>query len=259
MELFCKEYGSNNSHLIILHGLLSSGRNWHTICSNLAEKHHIIVPDMRNHGRSGHSDEHHLSDMVNDVLDVQNRFEIKSSFMLGHSMGGLAAMDFAFNAPEKIEGLIIIDIPPRPHQAGVAFVLDAMLGVRLEEMKSKSEVDEALLGALPDPLVRQFVLSNLHFDTGGFRWRANVPVLREFLLESQAYQPPPANVFEGPTLFIRGGRSDYIRNEDFPIIRNHFPNARIETVEKAGHWVHHDAPDEILQLVDGFMRGVAKK
>lgn len=263
MELFCKEYGSGNSHLIILHGLLGSGRNWHSVCASLAEKRHIIVPDMRNHGRSAHTDEHHIADMVGDVLELQNRFGLNSAFLLGHSMGGLAAMDYAFHAPERTAGLIVVDIPPRPHQARVAFVLDAMAGVKLEEMNSKSDVDDALTAAIPDPVVRQFVLMNLQSGAEGLRWRVNAPVLREFLLESQAYKPAPTSVFEGPALFIRGGRSGYVRDEDFPIIRRHFPNARIETIEEAGHWVHHDAPGEILRLVDGFkdmvMREAAKK
>jgi pimeloyl-ACP methyl ester carboxylesterase len=253
MELFCKEYGTGDSHLIVLHGLLGSGRNWHTICSGLADKHHVLAPDLRNHGHSPHSEEHHISDMVDDVLDLQQKFHASPSAVLGHSMGGLAAMDFAFYTPEKTAGLIIVDIPPRPHQASVAFVLDAMAGVKLEEMNSKNEVDDALTAAIPDPVVRQFVLTNLRYDANGFRWRVNVPVLQKFLLESQAFQPAPTSLFEGPALFIRGGRSGYVRDEDFPIIHRHFPNARIETIEKAGHWVHHDAPDEILWLVDGFM------
>jgi len=259
MELFYKEYGSGNSHLVILHGLLGSGRNWHSVCTSLAEKRHIIIPDMRNHGRSAHSDEHHIADMVGDVLELQNRFGLNSIFLLGHSMGGLAAMDFAFHAPERTAGLIVVDIAPRPHRTGIAFVLDAMAGIKLEKMRSKSEIDEALAVAIPDLLVRQFVLTNLQSGTDGFRWRTNVPVLRKFLLESQAYQPAAANVFEGPALFIRGGRSGYVRDEDFPLIRHHFPNARIETIDEAGHWVHHDAPGEILLLVDMVMREAAKK
>ena len=256
MELFFKEYGSGKPEMIILHGLLGSGRNWHTICASLAGKLRILVPDMRNHGRSPHSEQHHLTDMVNDLLDLQAKHHMQHSYLLGHSMGGLVAMNFAFRIPEKVAGLIVVDIAPRPHRASVAFVLDAMLAIDLDAMRSKGDIDEALSVSIKDPLVRQFVMTNLQTDGERFRWRSNVPALKAFLVESQAYQPSPADVYDGPTLFIRGERSDYIRDDDFAIIRHHFPKAQIETVPGAGHWVHHDAPDAILRLIDRFLEQI---
>lgn len=258
MELFYKNYGSRPAELIVLHGLLGSGRNWHTVCAGLAEKRGILVPDMRNHGRSPHAAEHHLADMVDDVLELQNRHEIQRSFLLGHSMGGLVTMDFAFRHPERVTGLIVIDISPRPHRATVAFVLDAMLGIDLRQMRSKNAIDEALARSIPDPLVRQFVMTNLHTTDAGFAWRSNVPALKAFLLESKAYQPAADNIFQGPALFIRGGRSDYVRDADFATIRHHFPEVQFETVEGAGHWVHHEAPEAILQIVSRFVDQVEK-
>lgn len=259
MELFYKEYGTSGAELIVLHGLLGSGRNWHAVCSSLAEKSRIIVPDMRNHGRSPHSSKHHIADMVSDVLDLQNRHNMSKSFILGHSMGGLVAMDFAFHVPNRTRGVIVVDISPRPHRGAVAFVLDAMAALELSEMRSKNEIDEALAISISNPLVRQFVMTNVMSDGGHFKWRANVPVLKAFLLESQAYEPAVGSVFEGPALFIHGGRSDYVRDEDFELIRHHFPQARIEKVADVGHWVHHEAPDAILSLVNAFIEGVEKQ
>lgn len=254
MDLFYKTYGQGEPHLIILHGLLGSGRNWHTVCQALAERYHLIVPDQRNHGLSPHSERHTLAGMVADVVALQDHLQSAPSYVLGHSMGGLVAMDFAFAHPERLHGLIVVDIAPRPHRATVAFVLEAMAAIEISRFQNKSEVDEALAKGIEDPLVRQFVLTNLQAEGDHLRWRINLPALRAFLVESQAYKPAADQRYDGPTLFIRGERSPYIRNEDLPLIRQHFPTAELATVQNAGHWVHYEAPETIIHLIDTFLR-----
>ncbi|MDQ7052826.1 MAG: alpha/beta fold hydrolase [candidate division KSB1 bacterium] len=261
MKLFYKEYANDRAELtlIILHGLLGSGRNWHTIATRLSERYRVIVPDMRNHGRSPHSETHRLADMVEDVYELQQDTGALPAVILGHSMGGLVAMEMAFRVPEALQGLIVVDIAPRPHRARVADVLEAMTGVRLHDLQTKKEVDEALAQAIASPVVRQFVLTNLMAAETGFQWRVNLPVLQRFLIESQSYRPAPTDMYEGPTLFIRGGKSGYIRDEDFSLLQHHFPRVRLETVPDAGHWVHYEAPDTLLRLVVEFLQEVQQE
>ncbi len=253
MKLFYKEYGSGGKPLIILHGMLGNGRNWHTIATRLAERRRVIVPDLRNHGRSPHSDSHTLADMVEDVYELQRDVEALPAVILGHSMGGLVAMEMAFRVPEAVQGIVVVDIAPRPHRAGVADVLEAMAAIPLGSLQTKKEVEEQLARAIASPLVRQFILTNLLITESGLKWRVNLPVLQSFLVESQAYRPAPGDQYDGPALFIRGGRSGYIHDEDLPLLRHHFPRVRLETAEEAGHWVHYEAPEKLLKWVEEFL------
>lgn len=253
MKLFYKSYGQGPVQVVIIHGLLGSGRNWHTVAGRLGERYRVIVPDMRNHGRSPHAASHHLSDMVEDVYELLQDLDAVPAVVMGHSMGGLVAMEMAFRTPEVLQGVIVIDIVPRPHRAGVSDVLEAMAQIQVNSLESKKEAEEALARAIDNPVVRQFVLTNLVVTEAGLQWRINLPVLQAFLIESQAYRPSPTDVYEGPALFIRGGKSNYIQDDDFALIRHHFPRVRIETVEKAGHWVHYDAPDELMAIIEKFL------
>lgn len=259
MELFQREYGSKNPPIVILHGILGSSRNWHTIASKLANNNRVIAPDMRNHGQSPHSEVHRLTDMVADVLELQRALGATPAILLGHSMGGLVGMQTAFQASEKVLGLIVVDIAPRPHRAGVVQVIEAMARMRLHQLQSKRDAESALVNAIRNPETVQFVLTNLIIGEGGSRWRVNLPALQEFLIDSQAYQPAPTEIYTGPTLFVRGEKSNYLREEDLPMIQRHFPQARLETVAGAGHWVHYEAPDEVTVLVEEFVATIPSR
>lgn len=258
MKIHFKAYGEGTPHLIILHGLLGSGRNWHTIASRLADRGHLLVPDMRNHGQSPHAENHRLADMVTDIVELQQAQRASPAIVVGHSMGGLVAMDLAFQAPEQVQALVVVDIVPRPHRANVALVLETMADIPLAQMRSKQEIDAALAGRIESPAVRQFVLTNVRRAGERFGWRVNVPALLEFLRESQAYRPAPVQRYEGPVLFIRGEHSPYVAEADFALIRHYFPRVRIETIPGAGHWVHHDAPEATLQVLEAFIDSVHK-
>lgn len=253
MDLFYREYGKDSPVLVILHGILGSGRNWHTVAGHLGRMCRVIVPDQRNHGRSPHAPEHHLKDLAHDIYALQKKAGAFPAIILGHSMGGLVAMEMALHMPEAVDGLIVVDIAPRPHRAGVAQVLHAMRRIDLLQHGKKSAVDAALEVSIADPLVRQFVLTNLAVTRSGLRWRVNLPVLIEFLQESQAYSPAPTDQYAGPALFIRGEKSRYILNEDLELIRHFFPQATLETVPGAGHWVHYEQPEILTRLVTDFV------
>ncbi|RMD91570.1 MAG: alpha/beta fold hydrolase, partial [Calditrichaeota bacterium] len=175
---------------------------------------------------------------------------------LGHSMGGLVAMEMAFRVPEALRGVIVVDIAPRPHYARVSDVLEAMSRIQVRTLESKKEVDQELAKAIAEPEVRQFVLTNLIVSESGLNWRINLPVLQAFLVESQAYQPAPTDIYEGPALFIRGEKSGYIRDQDFTMIQHHFPAASFKTVPEAGHWVHYENPEALIQFVEEFLQQI---
>ncbi len=259
MELFYRRYGESGTPLFILHGLLGSGRNWHSIAKALAGRAQVVVPDMRNHGRSPHSPEHTFAAMVEDIVALKQRlFPGRHVVVLGHSMGGLVTMEMAFQAAEHLAGVIIVDIAPRPHLGGVHAVLDAMMKIDPQQFADKKAIDAALAADIPSALVRQFVLTNISSDAHGMRWRVNLPVLREFLTVSRAYQPAPGDSYAGPALFIRGERSDYIRDQDFETIRGFFPQAELVTAPAAGHWVHYENPEILLRSVRDFLAKTAK-
>ncbi len=254
MELFYRRYGNSGTPLFILHGLLGSGRNWHGIAKALADQARVVVPDMRNHGRSPHAPDHTFVDMVDDVLELHRTlFPGEKAVVLGHSMGGLVAMEMAFQAAEYLAGVIVVDIAPRPHLGPVHSVLDAMLKIDPAQFSSKKEIDAALARDIPNTLVRQFVMTNITLEGEHFRWRVNLPVLHRFLSLSREYEPAPTDLFDGPALFIRGERSDYIRDEDFELIRHYFPKAELLTAPGAGHWVHYENPHMLLQAVQDFL------
>ncbi|KAA3610970.1 MAG: alpha/beta fold hydrolase [Calditrichaeota bacterium] len=255
MKLFQQIYGEDDPAIIILHGILGSGRNWHTAAKILAANHRVIVPDLRNHGRSPHSDMHRIAGMVDDVISLQQQTQASPSILLGHSMGGLIACEVAFQSSMTVQALIVVDITPRSHRGDVIKILTAMKNIDLSSIKNKNEVDEKLSPSIPDPIIRQFILTNLSTD-GEFKWRVNLPALYDYLIDMRAYSPAPSNVYNGPALFLRGERSDYIQQADEKIIQQHCPQAEIVTIPNAGHWVHYDNLPALVSEVKSFIEKV---
>lgn len=253
MKLNFREYAQGETNIIILHGLLGSARNWHSIASNIAGR--ILIPDMRNHGDSPHSMQHDTADMVLDIIELQESMRARPAIIIGHSMGGLVAMQLALTHPENVKGLIVIDIAPGsiPSKT-VAAVLSAMRGLKLQEFTSKQEIDMALSATIQERGIRQFVMTNLRRHEGDFQWRVNLEALCGYFEKSRKRQVLETADYGGHSLFIRGGRSNYVRDADFDRIQKHFPGADLLTVEGAGHWVHADAPTEIIKAVNDFIQ-----
>ncbi len=252
MKLHYKEFGSGPP-LIILHGLFGSLDNWQTIARQLAEDFTVFVLDLRNHGRSPHSEEHSYEAMCEDLLSFMEEHWVFETMLLGHSMGGKLAMYFALNQSEKVEKLVVVDIAPKAYPGGHEIIFQALQALPLEEIKSRSEAEEWLSGAIISKPIRQFLLKNMGRDKDNrFFWKPNIEVLHrqypEILREIDG-QP-----FEKPALFIRGGRSGYIGEEDLPQIRRLFPEARLHDVQNAGHWVHAEAPEEFVRVVRDFLK-----
>lgn len=255
MNLNFQEYGRGRP-LLILHGLLGSLDNWHTLSKAFATSFRVLAVDQRNHGRSPHSDIFTYDAMAEDLVEFLDRLQIKSTFLLGHSMGGKTAMQLALSHPERVEKLIVVDISPRAYPPLHDELLDALLSVNLADYQSRQQVDKALEAKVPEFPVRQFLLKNLTRDASGkFSWKANLDVISRNY-EEIARQITAQDPFPKPTLFVKGSRSNYILDSDTHAIRHLFPRATISTIE-AGHWIHADSPQPFADLVMRFLKDAA--
>jgi len=263
MKLFVRRIGQGTP-LIILHGLYGSGDNWLTIARKLADHHEVILMDQRNHGHSAHADEHNYQVLADDLLETMDDLQLNQSVILGHSMGGKAAMWFAAGHPSRIRQLIIADIGPRSylnaesddrHSILHRSILESMLDVDFNRVKGLGDIDRQLEGRIPEKRLRQFLMKNIEKDEiSGFRWKLNLPVLLKNLDNlSAGMEEFVANgvvVNQFPILFIRGENSDFILQPDREMISRLFPEATIETIQHAGHWLHAEQPDAFLAIVN---------
>jgi esterase len=253
MKLNYKIFGSGPP-LIILHGLFGMLDNWRTIAKMLEDKYQCILVDLRNHGRSPHNDEMNYKVMTEDIHELINSLHIDHSAIMGHSMGGKVAMLFSITYPEMVDKLIVVDISPGKYSAHHQLELQAIESIVPGKINTRAEAEKALTVFLKDDMVTvQFLLKNLtRLPSGGFEWKANMPVLiaKYNNLMEEIISPIP---FDKPVLFIRGDRSDSVKDEDWPFIHSLFPQAKMVTVADAGHWVHADQPQALTQQVISFL------
>lgn len=245
--------------LIILHGLFGSARNWNGMARRLGEFCRAITVDLRNHGDSGHDPAMGYADMVADLQGLLDTLGIAEAVVLGHSMGGKAAMGFALTHPERTTGLIVVDAAPVTYQGNHLGLVDTMQSLPLAQLTGREDAAARLQAdGVRDAVIRQFLLQNLVRTDSGYAWRVNLDALRRHMPELVAFPadwPHPA--YTGPACFLAGADSDYLQPGYHPAIRRLFPAARIQTIQGAGHWVHADQPDAVLAAVRGFMRELA--
>ncbi|WP_022835384.1 alpha/beta fold hydrolase [Salisaeta longa] len=253
MDLFYKQYGKHNPPLIILHGLLGASGNWHTLSRNVfKEKATVYAVDQRNHGRSPHHETLTYEAMADDIRDFIHRHALGTVTLLGHSMGGKTAMQTALSYPGLVDRLIVADMAPKAYPPHHTELLEALAAIDPSAYDSRSAIDEALAEDVPSFPIRQFLLKNLAYEDGTYRWQMNLGAIRANY-EAINAAITSGRTFDKPTLFVRGGRSDYVADADLPAIRGLFPHARLETIADAGHWVHADAPDAFARLVMDFL------
>jgi esterase len=239
--------------LVILHGLLGSADNWRSMSRRLGAHYKVFAIDLRNHGRSPHSDIFDYDVMTADLREFMEQQALRRIMLLGHSMGGKVAMQFAIDYSEQVDRLVIVDITPKPYELSQRYLLKALRSLDLTRYKSFADVDAALAANVSGDSLRQFLLKNLARDENGrLRWRIHLEAIyRNY--DKLARGLAPVRTFDKPTLFIRGGRSNYIEDDDAALIRQMFPQAEISTLAEAGHWVHVDAPEEFFQTVLNFL------
>ena len=254
MQLHFETYGQGLP-LIILHGLFGSLDNWKPMSRKLGEYFHVFALDQRNHGRSPHSHEMSYALMVDDLVGFMRANRLRSAHVLGHSMGGKTAMQFALRFPACVEKLVVVDISPGAYPPLHRHILDALSSLDLASFRNRGQMDKALAPSIPESALRQFLLKNVARAPGGaFHWRINLPGIRGNYDRLGAALPVGGAPFDKPALFLRGGESDYLRDQDIVLVRQLFPRAQLRAIPHAGHWVHVHAPEPFLRAVLEFLR-----
>lgn len=252
MELNYKTFGQGDP-IIILHGLFGTLDNWQTIAKQLAEQYSVFIIDQRNHGRSPHTEDHSYQLMADDLFEFMSNHWIYGAHVIGHSMGGKTAMKFALEYPEQVNKLIVVDMGIKANEGGHETIFEAMFDLDLDHLESRTIADEQLKTRIDEYGTRQFLLKNLtRKKKGGYEWKMNLPVLHQNYAEILS-AIEGNSTFDHPTLFLRGGKSDYILDEDFEDIQSLFPDSQLATIQEAGHWVHAEAPKQFMEVVLDFL------
>jgi esterase len=240
--------------LLLLHGLYGSGSNWNGIGRRLAHSYRVHQPDLRNHGKSPHHPTMHYQAMTADLLALMDRLEIGRAAVLGHSMGGKAAMLLALAQPSRVAALAVADVAPVRYRSDEhARLIATLRSLDTRSIGSRAEADEALRAAIPDAGIRQFLLTNLARAHGRWQWRIPLDVLAEGLPAISGWPGELDVHYPDPALFIYGGRSTYVTDDGCVRIRDYFPAARFHCMEECGHLLHVEKPDAFTQVVQRFL------
>lgn len=235
--------------LIIVHGLYGSARNWGVIARRLSDERHVITVDQRNHGDSPRHDSHGYPEMAEDLAEVIAEHG-GTADVVGHSMGGKAAMVLALSHPGKVGRLVVGDIAPVTYSHDQTQYIDAMQAVDLSQVDKRADATEQLARRVEDKVLQSFFTQSL--DIAGKRWKLNLEVLKREMGKIVGF-PEVSGQFDGPTLFLSGALSDYVLPEHRPAIRALFPKARFAKLAGAGHWLHAEKPREFEASVRVFL------
>jgi len=243
----------DGSPLLVLHGFLGSLDNWRALSKRLAQQHRVYSIDLRNHGASPHAPVMNYRVMAEDLREFFADQDILSAHLLGHSMGGKVAMQFAVYFPNLVTSLVIVDIAPRAYVPEHRPLLDALLRLPVHTFTTYGEIDAALAPSVPGPALRQFLCKNLvRNECGGFRWRIDLDAI-SVNYDELTHAVESTMPFAKPSLFIRAGRSRFIQDSDIADIRKIFSNAEIIMMADAGHWIHIDAAEGFYEVVTQFL------
>jgi pimeloyl-ACP methyl ester carboxylesterase len=269
MDLFYRKMGQGPP-MIILHGLYGSSDNWFSIGKAFSDKFEVYLIDQRNHGSSPHTREHNYIALRNDLHEFMEAHNLEKAVILGHSMGGKAAMFFAVAWPEMVQSLIVVDISPRSYKSLLQPVsqsldhmniINSMMSVDFSEVKDREDIDRILAETLSSEKLRQFLLKNVKRNKeGGYEWKLNIKTLHNQLpqiLDGLDHKPfMNGNGITGfPVLFIKAEKSGYIKEDDIAIIKTIFPMAEMVTIPGADHWVHVEKPELLIKTISYFVFG----
>lgn len=247
VELFFRQSGQG-PFLIILHGLFGSSDNWYTLAKTFAQHFTVFLVDQRNHGQSPQSAEFDYSLLAEDLKEFIQSHSIHQPVLLGHSMGGKAAMNLAVRYPEHVHKLIVVDIVPKAYPVHHDTILDGLKAIPIHTVPSRNEADRILSRYVPEAAVRQFLLKNLsRKGGGGFEWKINLEAIDKNI-EAMGAGMVFSGKYDGPSLFVKGKKSNYYDQDDETLITSIFPNAEFATLD-TGHWVQAEKPEEFAQLV----------
>ncbi len=240
---------------LILHGFLGMSDNWKTLGAQFAELgYQVHLLDMRNHGRSFHSDDFSYEIMAQDIIDYCRENKLSNIVLLGHSMGGKVAMQVATAHPDLVEKLIVADIGPKYYAPHHQLILAGLNAVDFSQKPSRKEVDETLAEYIKDFGTRQFLLKSLYWEQPEqLAFRFNLPVFNE-KIANIGEALTVTSIYDKPSLFLRGEKSKYILDEDFMGIEHFFPVVKIVTIKNAGHWLHAENPKDFYESVLEFLK-----
>jgi esterase len=253
MKLFFRESGEGEP-LIILHGLFGSSDNWYSHAKTFAQYFKVYLVDQRNHGQSPHSSDFNYKTLTLDIEDFLKEHSIKNPVILGHSMGGKTAMNFAVKNPDQLKSLIVVDIVPKSYPVHHDHILEGLQAIDLTINQSRSEVDKQLANYVEEADVRQFLLKNLSRTENGFEWKINLNGIEEnieVIGDGMQYD----GTFNGPSLFVKGAKSNYYKPGDEEAIKLIFPQAEFKTLD-TGHWVQAEKPKEFAETVLKFLQKI---
>lgn len=247
-----KTFGSGDP-IIIMHGLFGMLDNWQTIAKKLSEEYMVYVVDLRDHGKSEHTTDFNYPLLAQDIAEFLEAEWIHEAYIIGHSMGGKTALQLVKDYPDLVEKLIVVDIGIKSYKGGHETILEALSNVPIDSVKTRSDVDKHLSRYISEPGIRLFLMKNLTRNKeGGYRWKMNLKLLIKHYQEILAGVTFDELV-DTPTLFIRGGKSSYIQDEDLDEISSHFKDMQLITIADAGHWVHAEQPNELLSAIKSFL------
>jgi pimeloyl-ACP methyl ester carboxylesterase len=244
---------SNKPVLMIVHGLFGSSRNWSQLADQLAENYYVYVVDVRNHGNSPHAQVMDYPAMAADLTVLMTDHGIQSATILGHSMGGKIAMWLALTQPIRVQQLIVVDIAPIDYVNDFKNIFAAVRSVPLPDIESRHQADSYLAAYMNELSTRQFILQNLVNRNGQYTWRIPFDIIEQAIPEIMGF-PGTSQVkpYVGSSLFVAGGQSDYLLVEHQNTINTLFPDYSMHTIENAGHWVHVQQPQKLLEMICKF-------
>jgi pimeloyl-ACP methyl ester carboxylesterase len=249
LELHAETTGQG-APVLLLHGLFGSATNWRSIARALGDRHAVHALDLRNHGASPWADTMDYREMADDVRAFLDRHGIDQAAVLGHSMGGKVAMALALTQPERVRCLIVADIAPVAYADSLSPFADAMRGIDLMSAASRTDIQRQLQSLLPDPSVAPFLAQNLVSRNEHFDWRINLGAISASVQELAGFPDElRARRYERPVAVIAGAASNYVRERDASEFAPMFPNATVEFIQNAGHWVHADQPRIFVERV----------
>lgn len=252
MDILHSKILGTGKPLLILHGFLGMSDNWKTLGNQYAEDFEVHLIDQRNHGRSFHSDIFSYDLMVNDLRNYINFHELKNVHIIGHSMGGKVAMQFALTHPNILDKIVIADIAPKEYPPHHQYILKALSEVDFTIQKSRKEIEKTLSYYIPETEVIQFLMKNIYRkEKTELAYRFNLNVLRNNYNEVISSFNTD-EIFTKPTLFLKGSNSNYITSDDIITINRNFSNVAIEEIKDSGHWLHAEKPQEFYSKTMKF-------